>query len=235
MRRNARGECYNGRMDASMYRQQLKALLSPDERQFMSSLNSPHKIQDYLDALEVNFELSGETLMSARRVIREKKAHCIEAALLAAACLAYHGKEPLLLDLQTVPNDQDHVVTVFRENGLWGAISKTNHAILRWRDPVYKSVRELAMSYFHEYYKDDGTKSLLAYSKPFDLRRYDPACWVTVEEDLIWLAGDLDTSRHFPILSKRKLSSTRPASLLQRKILAYTDWEEPKSQPQQPQ
>src|SRR3989338_7482265 len=149
-----------------IYQQELREILSPIERRIFVRLNSARKIQDYLDTLSINFEIKKETYMSPRRVIREKTAHCFEGALFACAALAYHGKKPLLLALVTIDRDEDHVVALFKENGLWGAISKTNHPILRYRDPVYKSIRELAMSYFHEYIMDDGTKSLRIYSKP---------------------------------------------------------------------
>src|SRR3989344_8386310 len=129
-------------IDPMTYRQRLKAVLSPPERTVFAALNSPKKIQDYLDTLPINFETAGETYMSPRRVIRNQTAHCFEGALLAAAAFSYHGQKPLLLDLVTIDRDEDHVVALFRENGLWGAISKTNHPILRYRDPVYKSIPE---------------------------------------------------------------------------------------------
>ena len=188
-------------------------------------LNTPQKIQDYLDHLPINFELAGETLMSPRRILRAKRLHCIEAALFAAAVLAYHGSPPLLLDLQTKAEDEDHVVTLFKQNNLWGAISKTNHMILRWRDPVYKTVRELAMSYYNEYYMSDGIKTLLAYSRPFDLRRYKLATWVTAEANLGWLAEDLDTSQHFPNEPKKILAKMRKASPIERAASELVEWE----------
>src|SRR3989344_6839668 len=124
------------------HRDTLKVALSPIERKIFARLNSARKIQDYLDTISINFEIKKETYMSPRRVIREKTAHCFEGALFACAALAYHGKKPLLLDLVTIDRDEDHVVALFKENGLWGAISKTNHPILRYRDPVYKSIPE---------------------------------------------------------------------------------------------
>lgn len=166
--------------------------------------------------------------MSPRRVLREKKAHCIEGAMFAAAALAYHGHPPLLLDFQTPPKDYDHVVALFKKDGLWGSISKTNHLILRWRDPVYRTVRELAMSFFHEYYMSDGSKTLRAYSRPFDLRRYTPERWVIAEEDLDWLAVDLDDSPHFPIAPKKALRDLRRASKLERTAVDLIEWPEPK-------
>ncbi len=213
----------------STYQKRLRALLSPEERQLFVSLKTPHKIQDYLDTLEINFEESGETTMSPRRVIRIGKAHCIEGALLAATSLAYHGSPPLLLDFQTLSIDEDHVIAVFKQDGLWGAISKTNHAILRWRDPLYRSVRELAMSYYHEYYMDDGRKTLATFSRPFDLRRYAPKRWVTAEEDLEWLCVDLDESTHTPIAPRALLRGTRPASPIERELLNHREWQKPES------
>ena len=114
-------------------------------------LRTPEKIQLFLYGLKQNFERDGETCHSVRVVLRDRRAHCIEGALLAACALWIHGEPPLLLDLQAV-RDFDHVVALFRRNGRWGAISKTNGIGLRWRDPVYRSLRELAMSYLHEYY-----------------------------------------------------------------------------------
>ena len=210
------------------YRQRLKAVLSPPERTVFAALNSPKKIQDYLDTLPINFETAGETYMSPRRVIRNQTAHCFEGALLAAAAFSYHGQKPLLLDLVTIDRDEDHVVALFRENGLWGAISKTNHPILRYRDPVYKSIRELAMSYFHEYLMDDGTKSLRRFSTAFDLRRYSPALWATAEGDLFWLVDALDESRHYDVAPRKVIAQLRKASGVEVKAINNTEWTDPR-------
>lgn len=177
----------------------------------LQKLSSPQKIQDFLDTLPINFELSGETYMSPRRVLREKIAHCFEGALFAAAALAYHGKKPLLLDLKSIDTDQDHVVALFKVAGRWGAISKTNHAILRYRDPIYLSVRELAMSYVNEYIMDDGRKSMRSYSAPFDLSVYEPSAWITSEEDLVSLVDALNDSKHFPIAPEKTMRRMRRA------------------------
>jgi hypothetical protein len=211
------------------YKDELKAVLSPIERKVFTGLNTPRKIQDYLDTLPINFEIGGETYMSPRRVIRNKTAHCFEGALFAAAALAYHGRKPLLLDLVTVARDEDHVVALFRIKGLWGAISKTNHPILRYRDPVYKTVRELAMSYFHEYIMDDGTKSLRKHSKPFDLSRYAPKKWVVAEKDLDWLVGALDDSPHLAIAPPSVIRKLRKASKLEIKAINITEWSLPRT------
>jgi hypothetical protein len=201
----------------------LTSLLSSDEKAILKKLKTPERVQEYLDALPINFELKGDTIFSPRRVMREQKAHCVEGALFAAAALAFHGRPPLLMDIQTAPYDDDHVLALFKEDGRWGAISKTNHTILRWRDPVYASVRELAMSYFHEYIVADGEKTMRAFSKAFDLSRYG-AEWVVAEEDLVDLIVDLDDSPHFPIASKAAMRRLRHAQPIERKVLDITEW-----------
>lgn len=208
-------------------RASMSALLSPVERSLLKRLSSPAKIQDYLDSLPINFELSGETYFSPRRVIREGTAHCFEGALLAAAALAWHGQEPLLLDLKTAAPDTDHVVAVFKRGRYWGAISKTNHPVLRWRDPVYTSVRELAMSYFHEYFlSPSGSKTLRSFSRPFDLSRYKPERWLIAEDDLHWLVEAFDSSPHVEIVGGAGLRSLRKASNIEIKASDLTEWSE---------
>lgn len=202
----------------------ISALLGPEERRLFDRLSTPEAIQDYLDSISVNFEDAGETYFSPRRVIRERTAHCFEGALLSAAILGYHGKKPLLMDFQTTGDDEDHVVALFRSRGRWGAISKTNHAVLRYRDPAYMSVRELAMSYFHEYFTSDGIKTLAAYSAPFDLSRFDPARWVVPEEDLHWLAGELDYSRHFRTVAPAILPTLRRANRVEVDASYEREW-----------
>lgn len=205
------------------YAAELRALLSPAEQAVFKKLKTPLDVQNYLDQLPINFELKGNSIYSARRVLRHKTAHCVEGALFAAAALAYQGRTPWLMDIQTAPYDDDHVVALFTEGGRWGAISKTNHTILRWRDPVYKSVRELAMSYFHEYIVADGEKTMLAFSKPFDLSRYTPE-WVVAEEDLVDLIVALDDSPHSPIADKVAMKNLRWAQPIETKVLDITEW-----------
>src|SRR3989338_6871252 len=205
------------------YATQLRALLSPAERAVFEKLQSPVDVQNYLDRLPINFELAGDTIFSPRKVLREKKVHCVEGAVFAAASLAYQGKPPYLLDIQTVPHDDDHVVALFKEAGRGGAISKTNHTILRWRDPVYKTVRELAMSYFHEYIVADGEKTMRAFSKPFDLSRYAPE-WVVAEEDLVDLIADLDDSPHSPVAPRSAMKRLRSAQPIEAKVFDITEW-----------
>ena len=201
-------------------------LLTKDERKLFQKLDSPQKIQDFLDKLPINFELNGETYMSPRRVIRERTAHCLEGALLACAAIAYHGGKPLILDIQTIAEDDDHVVALFKQHGRWGAISKTNHAILRYRDPVYLTPRELAMSYFHEYFLWPGKKTMRAYSKPFNMNQYKLEEWLTPEEDLNWLAQVIDDSEHFPVAERKNLRVLRNAGKVEYNVMLKTEWNE---------
>jgi hypothetical protein len=204
----------------------LNDLLTSAERRLFARLDTPHKIQDFLDRLPVNFEPDGDTVMSPRRMLKAKVAHCAEAALFAAAVMMFHRKPVWLVDLRARPSDHDHVIAVFREHGRFGAISKTNHSILRWRDPIYKSVRELAVSYAHEYCLPSGAKSLLAFSRPFSLARYAPQRWVTAEDDLHWLMDDLDNSPHEDVAPKR--AKQRRSSKIEIAAQGMIEWERPK-------
>lgn len=203
--------------------------LSSAEEAALRKLSTPGKIQDYLDALPINHEKQGETCLSPRRVLREKKAHCLEAALVGAVAFWLSGEKPLLMNLRTARGDQDHAVVLFRRDGLWGALSKTNHAVLRYRDAVYRSPRELALSYFHEYFLyEDGKKTLRAYSKPVNLKRFGTR-WITSEESVWKVADALADAPHLPIAPADALKRLRPASSFERDALERAEW--PKSDP----
>jgi hypothetical protein len=188
---------------------------SRSELKLFRRLSTPKKIQDFLETFPYNFDSGRDTLRSPRRVLVERSAHCIEGALLAAAALWVNGARPLLLDIRSVPDDLDHVVALYRRHGHWGAISKTNHAVLRYREPVYRSVRELAMSYFHEYFLNNGRKTMRDYSEPFDLLRRCGTAWMTSDEDLWDIGSTLDASRHRPILSVMQKKELRPADRIE--------------------
>jgi hypothetical protein len=208
-----------------MYRNEIKSVLSPAERRVFEKLKTPNDIQNYLDALPQNFSHNrGATLRSPRRMLKNPSAYCFEGAVFAAASLAYHGGEPLIMDLRAIHPDVDHVVAVFKQNGLWGAMSKTNFPVLKWRDPVYKTIRELAMSYFHEYFLDNGGKSFKDYSLPFNLKKFSPALWVTAEEPLEWLAEELDDARHFPTVPLSRLRKLRKASRVEIEASDMREW-----------
>jgi hypothetical protein len=173
--------------------------LTPAEFAVLRRLDTPRRIQDFVFRLGQNFEERGETCHTVRGVLRTRKAHCIEGAMLAACAFWVHGEPPLLLDMRAV-RDFDHVVALYRRQGRWGAISKTNGVFLRSRDPVYSTLRELAMSYFHEYANRREHKTLREYSLPYDLRRVEPEVWVTGQG--AWrVAEALDDVRHFRLMN----------------------------------
>lgn len=215
-------------MTTLRYRNRLRALLTPAEHRVFARLDTPHKIQDFLDRMPVNFEPNGDTAMSPRRTLATGVAHCAEAAVFACAAMAYHRKNAWLLDLRARPTDHDHVVTLFQERGLWGAISKTNHAILRWRDPIYRSAREVAMTFAHEYALPSGQKSLLEYSRPFALTRYAPERWVTAEEDLDWLMLALDLAPHVPVAPKQAMRKRRRSAPVEMRAQEVVEWAYPR-------
>lgn len=194
----------------------------------LARLDTPQKIQTFLDKLPANFEIDGDTVLSPRRMLRDRVAHCAEGALFAAAALMFHGERAWLMDIRALPSDQDHVITLFKQHGLWGAISKTNHAILRWRDPIYRSARELAMSFAHEYCLPGGKKSMLAFSRPFSLTRYAPKRWVIADENLHWLMDDLDDSSHVLLAPKHVMRKRRPASKFEMRAQEPTEWPDPR-------
>ncbi|MFO1362961.1 MAG: hypothetical protein U1F45_10860 [Burkholderiales bacterium] len=193
--------------------------LTPAEFRVLQRLDSPRKIQAFLDRLPQNFEPDGDTALSIREVLRQRRAHCIEGAMLAAAALWVHGERPLLLDLSAV-RDYDHVVALFRRDGCWGALSKTNHYPLRYRDPIYRSLRELALSYFHEYANKRGQKSLRRYSRPLDLRTIDPRLWATNGRNCWEVTERLEALPHYRLLSGRQVRALRPNDPIERRAYA---------------
>jgi hypothetical protein len=193
----------------------------------LARLSTPQKIQDFLYALPANFEIGGQTCLSVREVLKQRRAHCLEGAMLAACALWVHGQPPLLLDLRA-ERDYDHVVALFRRGGCWGAISKTNPPVLRWRDPVYRSLRELAMSYLHENANNRAQKTLRSYSRPFDLRGVDPRVWVTNGKNC-WEVGEaVDDIRHTPLVTKRQARMLRLRDTLERKAGALLEHRPPR-------
>jgi hypothetical protein len=201
--------------------------LSRGEFAVLRRLNSPQKIQAFLNAIPCNHELDGETVLSVREVLRLHRAHCIEGAFVAAAALWAHGEPPLLVHLDCDLSDTPHVIAVFRRGRTWGAISKTNGFPLRYRDPVYRSLRELALSYFHEYYNKRGHKTLRSYSAAFDMRGIEPALWVTGGRTC-WEAHDrLAALRHYALISaveERLLARRDP---FERKIARNVEYPRP--------
>lgn len=198
--------------------------LTTDELRALRPLNTPRKIQDYLESLPHNFEPEGDTCLPPRRVLREQRAHCIEGATLAALALRLHGYPPLLVDMTAAPFDYDHVIAVFKQRGRWGAISKTNHAVLRYREPIYRTVRELVMSYFHEYTDKQGRKTLRSFTRPVDLSRFDRRGWMTTEDEIWYIANHLVEVTHMPILTRAQIATLRRADPLELKFGEIEQW-----------
>jgi len=169
--------------------------LTPQNVRTLRALKTPKLIQQFIDGLTYQY---ADTAGSPQRTLRERKGHCLEGALVAAAALRLHGHPPLLMDLEAV-HDDDHVLAIYRERGLWGSIAKSNFAGLRSRKPVYRTLRELAMSYFEHYYNLRGEHTLRAYSRPVNLARLDGKHWMTSEEDVWCVPELLIAARHFPI------------------------------------
>ena len=147
----------------------------------------------------------------------------MEGALVAALALWMHGHPPLILDLKSTADDVDHLVALFRKGGYWGGITKTNHAVLRYREPIYRDVRELAVSYFHEYFIDSGKKTLREYSRPYDLRKWK-GDWVTSKDDLWDLQDAIDDSPHRPMLTKRQIAGLRRADEMELRAGKLVEW-----------
>lgn len=176
----------------------------------IEKLSTPAKIQDFISEMQVNFEYNGDTCMSPLSVLRQKKCHCMEGALLAAFLLELIGFEPLVVDMRGTREDWDHVIAVFNIDGFWGAISKTNHSVLRYREPIYKNIRELIMSYFNEYTSDkDGIKTLRDFSVPVNLNRFNYLNWINSPVDLFEIPEELDKVKHFKILNKKQEKNLR--------------------------
>ncbi|MCW5746546.1 MAG: hypothetical protein KIT36_10145 [Alphaproteobacteria bacterium] len=153
-----------------------------------------------MTSLPTNFELHGDTALSVRQTLQQGHAHCLEGAFVAACALWICGQPPLLMDMQADDTDDDHVVALFRSDGHWGAISKSNHVWLRWRDPIHRTLRELALSYFHEYVLKDR-KTLRTYSRAYDLRRINPGLWVGRDSNCFDVADWVDESRHYRLIT----------------------------------
>jgi hypothetical protein len=184
--------------------------MTKKETAFLRRLGPPHRIQRFLD--ELDYDVAGSGCRSPRRVLRERRVQCLDGALFAAAALRAQGRPPLIVDLEA-EQDDDHVIAVFRQGRCWGAIARSNYSGLRFREPVYRSLRELVMSYFESYFNLRRQKTLRRYSGPVDLSRFDRRGWMTTDEDLWYVAEHLLTVPHRQVLPpgpRRPLSPVEP-------------------------
>lgn len=201
--------------------------LTWNEYRTLRALSSPARIQGYLDALPSNHEIGGETVLPAREVLRQRRAHCIEGAFVAALAFWLHGERPLVMHLKAV-NDYHHVIALFKRGGCWGAVSKTNAVYLRYRDPIYRSLRELALSYMHEYANRRGEKTLRAFSRPLDLSRVDPAKWVSSDKDCWEVHDRLYYLPHTRLVTTAQVRGLRRFEAFQKSIGKQVEHPKPK-------
>ena len=184
-----------------------KYLWSENEINELKQLDRPYKIQEFLDNTEYN---STYETRSPKYVLTHKRAHCMEGAMFAAFCLELLGFPPLILDMQAF-NDDDHVIAIYKVNGFWGAIAKSNFTTLRFREPVYKSLRELTMSYFDFYLNTLGDKSLRTYSLPYNLNKQNKLQWRTTDNDLEEVGNSLNYIKHFKIINQSQIKNLEVA------------------------
>jgi hypothetical protein len=171
---------------------------APSELRKVRALKTPSGIQQFLD--DMPYHLAG-TAWSPRKVLHEKTAHCLEGAVFAAAALRLLGFPPLILDLEA-DQDTDHVLAVFKLRGHWGAIAKSNFAGCRYREPIYRTLRELALSYFNTYFNLRGERTLRRYSRPVNLAQFDDRNWMASEEEIWFIAEYLCDIPHQPLLKR---------------------------------
>ncbi|MBP6931757.1 MAG: hypothetical protein KBB62_03495 [Candidatus Pacebacteria bacterium] len=199
-------------------------MFTKKEIALIQKLNTPAKVQDFLNGLMFNFEPNGATLKSPIYTMRANNAHCMEGALLGAYMLSRHGFKPYLMLLKAHKSDFDHVIAPFKIEGYWGALSKTNHAVLRYREPIYKTLRELALSYFHEYFLNDGTKTLRSYSELLNLDTFQDD-WATLDGDLWGIDEELDNIKHFETVPKSYIKKLRKADKVEIEAGKITEYE----------
>jgi len=161
-------------------------------------MKNPYGIQKFLDDMPYHLE---DTAWSPRKVLAEQSSHCLEGAIFAAAALRMNGYPPLLLDFEA-DHDTDHVIAVFREQGCWGAIAKSNYTGCRWREPIYRTLRELALSYFNAYFNLRRERTLRRYSGPVNLKRFDRQNWMTTDKPVWFIVDRLFEIKHYPLMTK---------------------------------
>jgi hypothetical protein len=188
--------------------------LTPREARRLRALKTPAQVQRFLDDLD--YDAAGAGCRSPRRVLREGRVQCLDGAIFGAAALRLQGHPPLILDLEA-DRDDDHVIAVYRRNGAWGAVGRSNYSGLRFREPVFRTVRELALSYIEAYFNLRREKTLRRYSRPVSLARFDARGWMTTEDDLWYVAFHLVTIRHYRLLTR---AQERALSTVDRRAFA---------------
>jgi hypothetical protein len=184
-----------------------EAALTPAERALLARLTTPVKIQAFLDTLTYSTE---NRYRSPLTVLRDRQGHCYDGAIFAAALLRRLGHPARVLDLLPNARDDDHLLALFQVDGHWGALAKSNFSGLRYREPVHRSVRELVMTYFDDYFNSAGEKTLRAYTVPLNLARFDRLNWETDDAALDAIANRLDEIRQVPVLTRAMVRRLTP-------------------------
>src|SRR6266404_6042955 len=185
---------------------------SPSELRKLRALRTPAGVQRFLDDLPYNLAY---TARSPKKVLQDHTASCLEGGIFAAAALRILGFPPLIFDLEA-DRDTDHVIAIFKVRGHWGAVAKSNFTGCRYREPVYRSLRELAMSYFNIYFNLRGERTLRRYSRPVNLSRFDRLNWMTTDKPIWFIAEHLCEIPHIPLLSpamEKNLNRLDPRSV----------------------
>jgi len=171
-------------------------------------LTSPSAIQSFLDSIPYSAE---SIYRCPRRAIEDQRAHCFDGALLGAAALRRLGHPPLILEMLSQPNrDDSHILALFQEDGHWGAVAKSNFVGLRFREPIHRTLRELALSYFEDYFNDAREKTLRGYTRPLNLTRFDRLHWETRDEPLDAIADRLDAIGRVKVLTPKQVRRLSP-------------------------
>lgn len=184
--------------------EQFNQALTKSERQMMARLTTPRKIQDFLDELPYSLET---TYRCPLRVFRERVAHCFDGALFGAAALRRLGYPALILNTPAIVHDDDHLLALYKREGHWGAVAKSNFVGLRFREPIYRSLHELVMSYFEQFYNVERKKTLRSYTVPLNLKAFDKLDWMTSDAPLERIGARLDEIRKVRLLTRRMIAN----------------------------
>jgi hypothetical protein len=201
--------------------------LSRRQAERLSALSTPEEIQGFVTNIPMNFEIGRGTALSVTEALKQRRAHCLEGAMVAACAFHMGGEPPLLMDMGGAEGDVDHVIALFKRGSRWGAISRSNGAYLRYRDPIFKNLRELALSYFFEYIKG-RRKTLRTFSVPVDLRKVDPKLWVTNPKFCAEIVDILTDARHFNLVPRGQEKRLRPIDIIERTAQALEDYDDPR-------
>jgi hypothetical protein len=187
--------------------QEFEQLLSPAERKFLDGLNSPFKVQAFLNAISYSTD---EFYRCPLRVLRERVAHCFDGATFATMALRRLGEPPLILEIIPNGRDDDHLLALFKRFGCWGAVAQSNFSGLRFREPVYRSLRELVMSYFEDYFNAMGEKTMVGYRGPINLKVFDHLEWMASDRGLERLSSAMDRYRPHPVITTEMAANLSP-------------------------